>query len=44
MEMKRTNVYKHLKSILYYKHNKPPPCTSFDHTFGLPQAGALRRI
>jgi len=44
MEMKPTSVYKHSKSILYYKHNKPPPCTSFDRTCGLPPEGALRRI
>jgi len=35
MEVKPTNAYKHSKSVLYYKHNKPPPCTSFDHTWDL---------
>ena len=28
-----------LKSILYYKHIKPPTCTCFGHTCGHPQGG-----
>jgi hypothetical protein len=45
MEIKPTNVYKHLEVFyVYYKHIKHPTCSRSGHSYGHPQGGLIVKI